>query len=69
MDFVTGLLILKNWKNESYKSILVIVDCLIKIIYYKFIKITIDIVRSNLVEVIMNMMMCQHNILKLIVIN
>ena len=42
MDFVTGLPISINWKGDSYDSILVIVDRLTKMVYYKPVKITID---------------------------
>ena len=42
MDFVTGLPILINWKGDSYDSILVIVDRLIKMVHYKSRKIIID---------------------------
>lgn len=41
MDFITGLLILTNWKNETYDSILVIIDRLIKMIYDKLVSVTI----------------------------
>ena len=42
MDFMTGLPISTNWKDDSYDSILVIVDRLTKMVYYKVVKITID---------------------------
>ena len=42
MDFVTSLLILTNWKRDSYDSILVIINCLTKMVYYKLFKITIN---------------------------
>ena len=42
IDFITGLPVSTNWKSESYDFILVIVDRLKKIIYYKPIKVTID---------------------------
>ena len=45
IDFVTGLLILTNWKVESYYSILVIVNQLMKIVYYKLVKIIINALR------------------------
>ena len=31
-----------NWKGDSYDSILVIVNRLIKMVYYELIKVTID---------------------------
>lgn len=42
MDFAIRLLISKNWKSETYKSILVIVDRFIKMKHYKSLKIIID---------------------------
>ena len=42
MDFVTGLSISTNWKGDSYNSILVIVNQLIKIVHYEPVKVTID---------------------------
>ena len=42
MDFVTGLPISTDWKKDSHDSILVIVDRLTKIVYYKLVKITIN---------------------------
>lgn len=45
MDFVIDLLNLTNWKSKIYNFILVIVNKLIKMIYYELVKITIDIPR------------------------
>ena len=36
---MTGLLILINLKQENYNSILVIINWLIKMVYYKLVKI------------------------------
>ena len=52
MDFVTGLPILTDRKEDSYDSILVIVDRLTKMVYYKPVKVTID--APGLVEIIIN---------------
>ena len=52
MDFVTGLPLSSDWKGDSYNSILVIVDQLTKIVYYKPVKVTIDAPR--LAEVIID---------------
>ncbi len=52
MDFVTGLPISTNWKDESYDPILVVVDRLTKIIHYEPVKVTIDAL--GLAEVIIN---------------
>ena len=53
MDFVTGLPISANWKENSYNSILVMIDQLMKTVHYKPVKITIN--ASSLVEVIVDM--------------
>ncbi len=42
MDFVTGLPVSTNWKDEIYDSILVIVNRLTKMVYYEPVKVTID---------------------------
>ncbi len=60
MNFVICLLVFTNLKDESYKLIFVIIDCLVKLVYYKSIKITIDV--SGLAEVIINMIVHHHNI-------
>ena len=53
MNFVMRLLISNDWKGKSYDSILVIIDWLKTIMYYKPIKITIH--ASKLAEVILDM--------------
>ena len=40
-----SLLLSIDWKNNNYNSILVIIDHLIQIIYYKLVKIVIDALR------------------------
>ena len=67
MDFVTGLPILTDWKGDSYNSILVIVDWLTKMVYYKPVKVTID--DPGLVEVIINVVVRHHGLPDLIVTN
>ena len=52
MDFVTDLLILTDWKRDSYNSIFVIVDWLTKMVHYKPVKVSIDAL--GLAEVIIN---------------
>ena len=42
MDFVIGLPISTDWKGDNYDSILVVVDCLIKMVHYKLVQTTID---------------------------
>lgn len=44
MDFVADLSLSDDKKNNSYNSIVVVIDCLIKIIYYKSVMTTIDAV-------------------------
>ena len=52
MDFITGLPISLNWKGETYNLILVIINKLMKMVYYKPIKIIIYI--SGLAKVIID---------------
>ena len=52
MNFVTGLPLSADWKDDSYDSILVIVNRLAKMVHYKLVKVIIDTLR--LVEVIIN---------------
>ena len=42
IDFDTSLLGSTNWESEIYNIILVIVNWLIKIVYYELVKVTID---------------------------
>ena len=67
MDFVTGLPVLTYWKGDSYDLILIIVNRLINIVYYKSIKITID--GPDLAEVIINVVIQHHKLADSIVIN
>ena len=67
MNFVTGLSISDKGKSDSYNLILVIVSQLTKIIHYVPIKFIINI--SGLIKVIINIIICHHRILKLIVID
>ena len=52
INFMTSQPISTDWKGDNYNSILIIVDWLIKIVYYKLVKITIDAL--GLAEVIIN---------------
>ena len=52
INFMTGLILSSDWKNNSYDSILVIVDCLTKMVHYKPIKVTIN--SARLAEVIID---------------
>ena len=47
-----GLPILIDWKKDNYDSILVIVNWLIKMVYYKPVKVTIN--APGLTEIIIN---------------
>ena len=47
--------ILTNQKNKGYNSILVIINWLIKIIYYKLIKVKINVL--DLIKVILNILL------------
>ena len=60
MDFVTGLPISTDWKGDSYDLILVIVDRLTKMVYYKPVKVTID--APGLAEVIINVVVRHHGL-------
>ena len=53
IDFVAGLPLLADWKGDSYILILVIVNCLTKMVHYEPVKVIIDI--PWLAEVIINM--------------
>ena len=66
MDFVTDLLILTDWKGDSYDSILVIIDQLIKIVHYEPIKVTIDTL--GFAEIIIDVVVMHHSLSDSIVI-
>ena len=67
MDFMTGLPISINWKEDSYNSILVIIDRLTKMVYYTPIKITLN--APGLAKVIIDVLVRHHGLSDLIVIN
>ena len=60
MDFVTRFPWFSDYKNDSYDSILVIVDWLTKMMHYKPVKVTID--ASKLAEVIINVVVQHHGL-------
>lgn len=62
-----GLPISVDWKSDSYNLILIIIDQLTKIVYYKLVKMTINAPR--LVKVIINMLLCHHGLPNSIVTN
>ena len=59
MYFVIGLPIFTNWKGDSYDSILIIIDRLMKIVHYELIKITIDTL--DLAEVLLDVIIWHHS--------
>ncbi len=60
MDFVTRLLVFTNWKDDTYNSILVIIDQLTRIVYYEPVKVNID--TPGLVEVILDVIVRHHGL-------
>lgn len=60
-----GVSILVDRKDNSYDLILIIVNFLTKIVYYKLVKTTINIV--GLVEVIINIVVSHYDLLELII--
>ena len=67
MDFITGLPVLTDWKKDSYNLIHVIVNRLIKMIYYNPVKVNIDAL--SFAEVIINMIVRHHSLFDSIVTN
>ena len=67
MDFVTGLSISTNWKGNSYNSILVIIDCLTKMVHYEPVQITINAL--GVAEIIMDVIVGYYGLFDLIVSN
>ena len=67
MDFLSGCPILTNRKYDSYSSILVIIDRLIKIVYYESVKVAIN--ARGLAEVIINVVVHYHGVLESMVID
>ena len=67
IDFITGLQILTDWKGDIYGSILVIVNQLTKKIYYKLVKVIIDV--SSLTEIIIDVVVKHYSLPDSIVIN
>ena len=67
MDFVTGLLVLMDWKRDNYDSRLVIVNRLTKMVHYKPVKVTIYAL--GLAEVIIDMVVRYHGLPNSIVID
>ena len=55
-----GLLILIDWKDESYDLILVIIDRFTKMLHYKSVKITID--APDLAKVIIDVVVRHYSL-------
>ena len=60
IDFITGLPVLTNWKDETYDSILVIVDRLTKMVHYKPVKVTVN--AFGLAKVIIDVVARHHGL-------
>ena len=67
MNFVTSFPLFADWKSDNYDSILVIVDRLTKMVYYKPVKVTID--APGLAEVIIDVAVRHHGLPDSIVTN
>ena len=65
MDFVTGLPLFTDWKGDSYDSILVIVDCLTKMVHYEPVKVSIN--APGLAKVIIDVVVRHHGLLDSII--
>ena len=57
---MTDLLLSADWKGNNYDSILVIVNCLTKMVYYKPVKVTIDV--PGLAKVIIDVVLQYHGL-------
>ncbi len=60
IDFITGLSISTYWKGKTYDSILVIVHRLTKMVYYKPVKVTINV--PSLADVIIKAVVQYHSL-------
>lgn len=65
MDFMIDFPISRDWKGDSYNTIFVIMDCLIKMANYELVETTID--ASRLARIIINMLVKHYGFPKLIV--
>ena len=59
------LLVSTDWKDKNYDSILVIIDRLIKIMYYKPMKVTID--APGFAEVIIDFVVWHYSLFNSII--
>ena len=60
MDFVTSLPLFADWKGDSYDMILVIVDCLTKMVHYEPVKVIINV--SGLTKRIIDVVIRNHEL-------
>lgn len=67
INFVIGFLLLMNWKSNNYNIILVVIDCLTKMLYYKPVKTTINV--ASLAEVIIDLVIRYYSLLESIISN
>lgn len=67
MDFVTSLILLINWKYDSYNAILVVINYMTKKVHYKPIITTIDV--ASLVEIIIDVIVKYYSTSMLIIYN
>lgn len=65
MNFIIDLLILADWKSDSYDLILVTIDKLTKMIHYELIKVMIN--TPGLAKVIIIVIICYHKVVQSIV--
>lgn len=64
---MTGLPVFLNKKSKTYDLILVIINWLIKIVYYKLLKVIINAL--DLVQIIIDIILRYYNFLNLIITN
>lgn len=67
MNFVIGIIILTDWKENNYDMIFVMIDCLTKIIYHKLVKITID--TADRANIIIKVLIKYYSLFNLIISN
>ena len=60
MNFVTGLPLSVDWNSNSDDSILLIVDCLTKMMHYELVKVTTDTL--DLAELIIDVVVRHHGL-------
>lgn len=66
-DFMINLSLLVNCKNNSYNVILVVIDCLIKMVHYKPVKTTMDVV--GLAKTIIDIVVWYYSLMESIISN